>query len=308
TLEEALAIAEDIGYPIIIKASAGGGGRGMRVVRDKDELIKSFSVAKAEAGSFFGSTDVYIEKLVGKSRHIEIQVLGDKYGNVIHLNERECSLQRRHQKLIEEAPSPIVTPELRSKMGEAAIKGAKAVDYIGPGTIEFLVDDELNFYFMEMNTRIQVEHPVTEESLCVDLIKEQIRIAAGEKLSLAISNPKFHAIECRIIAEDPYNDFRPTPGKITSLHFPGGQGVRVDSHVYQEYVVPSYYDSLLAKLITWGQTREEAISKMKRALEEFVIEGVSSTIPFHLKMMSNPDFLAGNIDTKYLERVDWKNL
>ncbi len=308
SLEDALAIAEDIGYPIIIKASAGGGGRGMRVVRDKDELVKSFSVAKAEAGSFFGSTDVYIEKLVGKSRHIEVQVLGDKYGNIIHLNERECSLQRRHQKLIEEAPSPIVTPELRNKMGEAAIKGAKAVDYIGPGTIEFLVDDELNFYFMEMNTRIQVEHPVTEESLCIDLIKEQIRIAAGEKLSLSMENPKFHAIECRIIAEDPNNDFRPTPGKITSLHFPGGHGVRVDSHIYQEYVVPSYYDSLLAKLITWGKTREEAISKMKRALEEFVIEGVSSTIPFHLKMMSNPDFLAGNIDTKYLERVDWRTI
>lgn len=306
TLEEAISIADSIGYPIIIKASAGGGGRGMRVVRDRDELVKSFSVAKAEAGSFFGSTDVYIEKLVGKSRHIEVQVLGDKYGNVIHLNERECSLQRRHQKLIEEAPSPVVIPELRQKMGEAAIKGAKAVDYIGPGTIEFLVDEDMNFYFMEMNTRIQVEHPVTEESLCVDLIKEQIRIAAGEKLSLSSESPKFHAIECRIIAEDPYNDFRPTPGKITSLHFPGGHGVRVDSHIYQEYVVPSFYDSLLAKLITWGKSRDEAIAKMKRALEEFVIEGISSTIPFHLKMMNNPDFLAGNIDTKYLERVDWR--
>ncbi|MCX7909603.1 MAG: acetyl-CoA carboxylase biotin carboxylase subunit [Ignavibacteria bacterium] len=308
SLEEALSIAEEIGYPLIIKASAGGGGRGMRVVKDREELIRSFGIAKAEAGSFFGSPDVYIEKLLGKSRHIEFQVLGDKFGNVIHLNERECSLQRRHQKLIEEAPSPIVTPELRNKMGEAAIKGAKAVDYIGPGTIEFLVDEDLNFYFMEMNTRIQVEHPVTEESLSIDLIKEQIRVAAGEKLSLEIQEPKFHAIECRIIAEDPYNDFRPSPGKITSLHFPGGHGVRVDSHIYQEYIIPPYYDSLLAKLITWGTTRNEAIAKMKRALEEFVIEGVPSTIPFHLKMMENPDFLAGNIDTKYLERVNWKEV
>lgn len=308
SLDEALGLAEEIGYPLIIKASAGGGGRGMRVVYNREDLIKSFGIAKTEAGSFFGSPDVYIEKLLGKSRHIEVQVIGDKYGNVIHLNERECSIQRRHQKLIEEAPSPIVTPELRKQMGEAAIKGAKAVDYIGPGTIEFLVDEDLNFYFMEMNTRIQVEHPVTEESLSIDLIKEQIRVAAGEKLSLEIQEPKFHAIECRIIAEDPYHDFRPTPGKITSLHFPGGHGVRVDSHIYQEYIVPPFYDSLLAKLITWAKTRQEAIAKMKRALEEFVIEGIPTTIPFHLKMMENPDFLAGNFDTKYLERVDWKEI
>ncbi len=308
SLEEALAIADKVSYPLILKSAAGGGGRGMRVVRDRDELIKSFGIAKAEAGSFFGSPDIYIEKLLGKSRHIEFQVLGDKYGNVIHLNERECSLQRRHQKLIEEAPSPIVTAELRQKMGEAAIKGAKAVDYLGPGTIEFLVDENLNFYFMEMNTRIQVEHPVTEESLSIDLIKEQIRIAYGEKLSLTIQDPKFHAIECRIIAEDPFHDFRPSPGKITSLHFPGGHGVRVDSHIYQEYSIPPFYDSLLAKLITWGTSRTEALAKMKRALEEFVIEGIPSTIPFHLKMMENPDFIAGNIDTKYLERNNWLEL
>lgn len=305
SLEEAVGLVEQIGYPIIIKASAGGGGRGMRVVNNNEELVRSFGIAKTEAGSFFGSADVYIEKLVPKAHHIEFQVFGDKYGNVIHLNERECSLQRRHQKLIEESPSPIVTPELRQKMGEAAIRGAKAVDYIGPGTIEFLVDENLNFYFMEMNTRIQVEHPVTEESLAVDLIKEQILVASGEKLSLKIQDAKFHAIECRIIAEDPFNDFRPTPGKITSLHFPGGHGVRIDSHIYQEYEIPPHYDSLLAKLITWAPTRIEAIRKMKRALEEFVIEGVPSTIPFHLKMMENKDFLTGNIDTKYLERVNW---
>lgn len=308
SLDEAIQIADTIGYPIIIKAAAGGGGRGMRVVNNRDELSRAFGIAKAEAGSFFGSPDVYIEKLLGRSRHIEFQVLGDKFGKVIHLNERECSLQRRHQKLIEEAPSPVVTQELRAKMGNAAIMGAKAVNYEGPGTIEFLVDEDLNFYFMEMNTRIQVEHPVTEESMSVDLIKEQIRIAAEEPISLQIQEPKFHAIECRIIAEDPFNDFRPSPGKITSLHLPGGHGVRVDSHIYQEYNVPPYYDSLLAKLITWGDDRYEAIVKMKRALEEFVIEGVPTTIPFHLKMMDNPDFLAGNIDTKYLERVDWKSI
>lgn len=305
SLDDAVGIAEEIGFPLIIKASAGGGGRGMRVVSSKEELIKSFGIAKAEAGSFFGSTDVYIEKLLPRAHHIEIQVFGDKFNNVIHLNERECSLQRRHQKLIEESPSPILTPEARKKMGESAIRGAKAVEYFGPGTIEFLVDEDLNFYFMEMNTRIQVEHPVTEESLGIDLIKEQILVAAGERLSLSIQEPKYHAIECRIIAEDPFNDFRPSPGKIASLHFPGGRGVRVDSHIYQEYEIPPYYDSLLAKLITWAPTRSEAIAKMKRALEEFVIEGVPSTIPFHLKMMDNKDFIEGKIDTKYLERVNW---
>lgn len=305
SLDDAVGIAEEVGFPLIIKASAGGGGRGMRVVNSKEELIKSFGIAKAEAGSFFGSTDVYIEKLLPHAHHIEIQIFADKFNNVIHLNERDCSLQRRHQKLIEESPSPIITPEVRKKMGEAAIRGAKAVEYIGPGTIEFLVDEDLDFYFMEMNTRIQVEHPVTEESLGIDLIKEQILVAAGERLSLSTQEPKNHAIECRILAEDPFNDFRPSPGKITSLHFPGGKGVRVDSHIYQEYEIPPYYDSLLAKLITCAPTRSETIAKMKRALEEFVIEGVPSTIPFHLKMLSNNDFLEGKIDTKYLERVNW---
>ncbi len=308
SVDDAVEIADKIGYPVIIKAAAGGGGRGMRVVKDREEMLRSFGIAKAEAGSFFGSSDVYIEKLVETAHHIEFQVFGDKFGKVIHLNERECSLQRRHQKLIEEAPSPIVSPELRRKMGEASIKGAKAVNYIGPGTIEYLVDSDGNFYFMEMNTRIQVEHPVTEESLGIDLVREQILVASGEPLSLEISEPINHAIECRILAEDPYHDFRPMPGKITSLHFPGGRGVRIDSHIFQEYEIPPFYDSLIAKLITWAKTRQEAIAKMKRALEEFVVEGVPTTIPFHLKMMDNPDFLEGKIDTKYLERNDWQEL
>ncbi len=308
TIEEAIKVANETGYPIMLKAVAGGGGKGMRLVNDENELKRFYPITRSEAESFFGNPDLYIEKLVQASRHIEIQIFGDKFGNVIHLNERECSTQRRHQKLIEEAPSPIVTEELRKKMGDAAVAGAKSVNYYGPGTIEFLVDNDLNFFFMEMNTRIQVEHPVTEESLSVDLIKEQIRVASGEKLTLKNKKPLFHAIECRINAEDPYNDFRPSPGTITSLHFPGGHGVRVDSHIYQGYTIPPYYDSLIAKLITFAPTRDEAIKKMKRALEEFIIEGVKTTIPFHTKMMDNPDFKAGNIDTKYLERVDWKNL
>jgi acetyl-CoA carboxylase biotin carboxylase subunit len=248
------------------------------------------------------------KKLVLTSRHIEIQVFGDKYGNIIHLNERECSTQRRHQKLIEEAPSPIVDKSLRQKMGEASELGAKAVGYYGPGTIEYLVDNDLNFYFMEMNTRIQVEHPVTEQSLGIDLIKEQIMVAAGEKLSLKKSDPLFHSIECRINAEDPENNFRPSPGRIEVFHAPGGHGVRVDSHVYQGYVIPPNYDSLIAKLITTAPTRKEAIAKMYRALDEFVIEGIKTTIPFHKKMMMNKDFINGNIDTKYLERNDWNSL
>ena len=308
TIDEAIRVANETGYPIMLKAVAGGGGKGMRLVNDEAELKRFYPITRSEAESFFGNPDLYIEKLVQASRHIEIQIFGDKFGNVIHLNERECSTQRRHQKLIEEAPSPIVTEELRKKMGDAAVAGAKSVNYYGPGTIEFLVDNDLNFFFMEMNTRIQVEHPVTEESLSVDLIKEQIRVASGEKLTLKNKKPLFHAIECRINAEDPYNDFRPSPGTITSLHFPGGHGVRVDSHIYQGYTIPPYYDSLLAKLITFAPTRHEAIKKMKRALEEFIIEGVKTTIPFHTKMMDNPDFINGNIDTKYLERVDWKNL
>lgn len=307
-LDEAIKICGDIGYPVMLKAVAGGGGKGMRMVHSESELKNAFSLVQNEAEAFFGNPDVYIEKLVEGSRHIEIQVFGDKYGNVIHLNERECSTQRRHQKLIEEAPSPVVNAELRRKMGEVSVQGAKAVNYYGPGTIEYLVDKDLNFYFMEMNTRIQVEHPVTEESLGIDLIQEQIMVAAGEKLTLKESDPKFHSIECRINAEDPENNFRPSPGKIEVFHTPGGHGVRTDSHVYQGYVIPPNYDSLIAKLITRGNTRDEAIAKMYRALDEFVIEGIKTTIPFHKKMMLNKDFISGNIDTKYLERNDWNSM
>jgi acetyl-CoA carboxylase biotin carboxylase subunit len=308
SLEHAVEVAQETGYPVMLKAVAGGGGKGMRLCYTEEELKKAYNVIRNEAESFFGNPDVYMEKFVEASRHIEVQVFGDKHGNVIHLNERECSIQRRHQKLIEEAPSSVITPELRAKMGEASVKGAKAVNYVGPGTIEYLVDKDMNFYFMEMNTRIQVEHPVTEESLGIDLIKEQIRVAAGEKLSLKQRQPKMHSIECRINAEDPYNDFRAAPGEISVFHAPGGHGIRVDSHIYQGYKVPPYYDSLLAKLITYAPTRDEAIAKMKRALDEFIIEGVATTIPFHKKMMNNKDFIAGNIDTKYLERNDWKNI
>lgn len=299
-------LAAEIGYPVLLKAVAGGGGKGMRIVNAENEFEKAFQLAQNEAKSFFNNPDLYMEKLITGSRHIEIQVIGDKHGNIIHLNERECSTQRRHQKLIEEAPSPVVNQILRDKMGEASKLGAEAVKYYGPGTIEYLVDDQLNFYFMEMNTRIQVEHPVTEESLGIDLIKEQIMVASGEKLSISENKPKYHAIECRINAEDPYMDFRPSPGRITTFHAPGGHGVRVDSHIYQDYFFPPNYDSLAAKLITFSVTREDAIRKMSRALDEFVIEGIKTTIPFHKAMMNNPDFIAGNIDTKYLERNDWK--
>jgi acetyl-CoA carboxylase, biotin carboxylase subunit len=308
TIEEAKIIAREVTYPILLKAVAGGGGKGMRICNDDEELERYFPMTQTEAASSFNNPDLYIEKVIEGSRHIEIQIFGDKHGNVIHLNERECSIQRRHQKLIEEAPSTVVTEALRREMGEASVLGAKAASYHGPGTIEYLVDDKLKFYFMEMNTRIQVEHPVTEESMSVDLIKEQIKVAAGEKLSLKETQPKIHSIECRINAEDPFNNFSPCPGKITSLHFPGGRGVRIDSHIYQGYTIPQYYDSLLAKIITFAPTREEAIAKMSRALDEFVIEGVKSTIPFHQKMMKNPDFIAGNIDTKYLERIDWQSM
>jgi acetyl-CoA carboxylase biotin carboxylase subunit len=307
TYEEAIKVAEEVGYPILLKAVAGGGGKGMRIVNNPSELETAFALTRNEAESAFKNPDLYIEKLVFGSRHIEIQIFGDKHGNVVHLNERECSLQRRHQKLIEESPSPVVTDKIRKQMGDAAVAGAKAVNYYGPGTIEFLVDKDLNFYFMEMNTRIQVEHPVTEESLCIDLIKEQILVAGGAKLTLKQSAPKMHAIECRINAEDPYNNFRPSPGKITSLHFPGGHGIRVDSHIYQGYSIPPFYDSLVAKLIAYAPTRKEAIAKMKRALDEIVIEGIHTTIPFHQKMMLNPDFIAGNIDTKYLDNHDWNS-
>jgi acetyl-CoA carboxylase biotin carboxylase subunit len=307
TEKEASKIADEIGFPIMLKAVAGGGGKGMRMVSSHDELKRAFPMVRNEAEVSFANPDIYIEKMVMGSRHIEIQIFGDKHGNAIHLNERECSTQRRHQKLIEEAPSPFVDKELREKMGRASVEGAKAVNYVGPGTIEYLVDNDKNFYFMEMNTRIQVEHPVTEESISVDLIKEQIRVADGNKLTLKEKQPRMHSIECRINAEDPYNNFRPTPGRIESLHFPGGQGIRVDSHIYQGYTIPPYYDSLVAKLITFAPKREDAIAKMSRALDEFVIEGIHTTIPFHKAMMKNPDFIAGNIDTKYLERNDWQS-
>jgi len=308
SVKEAQAIAHEIGYPVMLKAVAGGGGKGMRYVESEAELEQAFITARNEADAAFGNPDVYIEKFLEEPRHIEFQVFGDLHGNVIHLNERECSIQRRHQKLIEEAPSPIMTPELRQKMGEAAKRGAAAVGYVGAGTIEFLVDKYRNFYFMEMNTRIQVEHPVTEESLGVDLIKEQLLVAMGEPLSLREHEPVLHAIECRINAEDPTKGWRPSPGTITSLHFPGGRGVRIDSHIYQGYTIPPYYDSMIAKLITMAPTRQEAIAKMRRALEEFIVEGIDTTIPFHQAMMRNPDFIAGDFDTKYLDTKGWQTV
>ncbi len=298
---EAKKIAIEIGYPIILKATAGGGGKGMRIVWNEDELQKAWESAKMEAQASFGNDGMYMEKYVEEPRHIEIQVAGDQYGTACHLSERDCSIQRRHQKLVEESPSPFMTTELREKMGEAAIKGCNAINYEGVGTIECLVDKHRNFYFMEMNTRIQVEHTVTEEVIGYDLIKEQIKIAAGIPISGQNYFPKFHAIECRINAEDPSQGFRPSPGKITNLHTPGGQGVRVDSHLYSGYVIPPYYDSMVAKLITVAQTREEAITKMHRALSEFVIEGVKTTIPFHIKLMENEQFKKGNFTTKFLE-------
>ncbi|MEY4279421.1 MAG: hypothetical protein RL377_1425 [Bacteroidota bacterium] len=306
SIDEAKRLAKEIGYPVIIKATAGGGGKGMRVVWKEDEIEKAYETAKMEAGASFKNDGLYMEKFVEEPRHIEIQVAGDQYGNVCHLSERDCSIQRRHQKLVEESPSPFMTPDLRQRMGDAAIKAASAINYESVGTIEFLVDKHRNFYFMEMNTRIQVEHCVTEEVVSYDLIKEQIKIAAGEKISGNNYEPKLHAIECRINAEDPYNDFRPSPGKITVLHTPGGHGVRVDSHVYAGYVIPPYYDSMIGKLITVAQTREEAINTMYRALSEYVIEGVKTTIPFHLQLMQNEDFRKGNFTTKFLETFKMK--
>jgi len=286
---------------VILKATAGGGGKGMRVVWQDHELENAYNMAKTEARAAFSNDGIYMEKFVEEPRHIEIQVAGDQYGKVCHLSERDCSIQRRHQKLVEESPSPFMTPELREKMGEAAIKAASAINYESVGTIEFLVDKHRNFYFMEMNTRIQVEHGVTEEVINFDLIKEQIKIAAGIPISGKNYTPQMHAIECRINAEDPYNDFRPSPGKITVLHIPGGHGVRVDSHIYAGYVIPPYYDSMVAKIITIAQTREEAINTMERALSEFVIEGVKTTIPFHQQLMRNEDFRKGNFTTKFTE-------
>jgi acetyl-CoA carboxylase biotin carboxylase subunit len=306
SIDAAKKLAKEIVYPVIIKATAGGGGKGMRVVWNESEIEKAFNDAKMEAAASFKNDGLYMEKFVEEPRHIEIQVAGDQFGNVCHLSERDCSIQRRHQKLVEESPSPFMTPDLRQRMGDAAIKAASAINYESVGTIEFLVDKHRNFYFMEMNTRIQVEHCVTEEVVSYDLIKEQIKIAAGEKISGKNYEPQLHAIECRINAEDPYNDFRPSPGKITVLHTPGGHGVRVDSHVYAGYVIPPYYDSMIGKLITVAQTREEAINTMYRALSEYVIEGVKTTIPFHLQLMQNEDFRKGNFTTKFLESFKMK--
>jgi acetyl-CoA carboxylase biotin carboxylase subunit len=301
SLEEAKSLAKEVGYPIILKATAGGGGKGMRVVWNEEEMEKNYNTAKAEAAAAFKNDGIYMEKFVEEPRHIEIQVAGDRYGKVCHLSERDCSIQRRHQKLVEESPSPFMTPELRKRMGDAAIKAASAIGYESVGTIEFLVDKHRNFYFMEMNTRIQVEHCATEEVTNFDLIKEQIKIAGGEAISGLNYEPQMHAIECRINAEDPYNDFRPSPGKITTLHQPGGHGIRIDSHVYAGYVIPPYYDSMIAKIIAVARTREEAINTMSRALSEYVIEGVKTTIPFHQQLMKNEDFIKGNFNTKFLE-------
>ena len=301
SIEQAKSMAKEVGYPIILKATAGGGGKGMRVVWEESELERNYDMAKTEAGASFKNDGIYMEKFVEEPRHIEIQIAGDQFGNVCHLSERDCSIQRRHQKLVEESPSPFMTTELREKMGTAAIKAASAIRYESVGTVEFLVDKNRNFYFMEMNTRIQVEHCVTEEVINYDLIKEQIKIAAGEKVSGKNYYPQMHAIECRINAEDPYNDFRPSPGKISVLHQPGGHGVRVDSHAYAGYVISPYYDSMIGKLIAVAQSREEAIDTMSRALSEYVIEGVKTTIPFHQQLMRNEDFRKGNFTTKFLE-------
>lgn len=301
SLDEAKGLAREMGYPVILKATAGGGGKGMRIVWEEADMEKAYDTAKAEAAAAFKNDGIYMEKFVEEPRHIEIQVAGDQYGTVCHLSERDCSIQRRHQKLVEESPSPFMTDELRARMGEAAKKAAAAINYESVGTIEFLVDKHRNFYFMEMNTRIQVEHCVTEEVINFDLIKEQILIAAGHRISGKDYIPQMHSIECRINAEDPYNDFRPSPGRITVLHQPGGHGVRVDSHAYAGYVIPPYYDSLIGKLITVAQTRQEAIQTMYRALSEYVIEGVKTTIPFHLQLMQDERFRSGDFNTKFLE-------
>ncbi len=299
--EEAEKIAKEIGYPVMLKATAGGGGKGMRAVWKPEKLKEAWESARQESKAAFGNDDMYMEKLIEEPRHIEIQIVGDSNGKACHLSERDCSVQRRHQKLTEEVPSPFMTAALRKKMGDAAVKAAEYIKYEGAGTVEFLVDKHRNFYFMEMNTRIQVEHPITEQVIDFDLIREQILVAAGVPISGKNYTPNLHSIECRINAEDPFNDFRPSPGKITTLHAPGGHGVRLDTHVYAGYVIPPNYDSMIAKLITTAQTREEAINKMKRALDEFVIEGVKTTIPFHRQLMEHPDYLAGNYTTKFME-------
>ena len=304
---DARRIAGEIGYPVIIKATAGGGGRGMRIVREHGEFENAFRTASHEAEKAFGNPSGYIEKYLEEPRHIEIQVMGDRHGNVVHFGERDCSIQRRHQKLVEESPSPAITPEIREAMGSAAVKGAKSVDYVGAGTMEFLLDKNKNFYFMEMNTRIQVEHPVTEEVLGIDLLKMQIEVAAGERVKKVKAKPEWHVIECRINAEDPAHDFRPSPGKIVNLHIPGGFGVRVDTHAYTDYEIPPYYDSLVAKLIVKGKTRAETVEKMYHTLDEFIIEGIQTTIPFHKKLMRNERFQSGDFDTKFIEQFNFKD-
>jgi acetyl-CoA carboxylase biotin carboxylase subunit len=293
--------AKKMGYPVMIKATAGGGGKGMRAVWSEEEMEDLYNSAVQEASAAFGNGAMYMEKLIEEPRHIEIQIVGDQYGKACHLSERDCSVQRRHQKLTEETPSPFMTDKLRDDMGKAAVKAAEYIKYEGAGTVEFLVDKHRNFYFMEMNTRIQVEHPITEQVVDYDLIREQILVAGGVPISGKNYIPKLHSIECRINAEDPYNNFRPSPGKITTLHTPGGHGIRLDTHVYGGYIIPPNYDSMVAKLITTAQTREEAINKMRRALDEFVIEGVKTTIPFHRQLMDHPDYLAGNYTTKFME-------
>jgi acetyl-CoA carboxylase, biotin carboxylase subunit len=306
-VEEGMSLAKEIGYPVIIKATAGGGGKGMRIIWNDGEFQENWDKAKAEAKASFGNDGMYLEKYVEEPRHIEFQIIGDQYGTVVHLSERDCSIQRRHQKLVEEAPSPFMTPELREKMGQAAVNAGKSINYEGVGTIEFLVDKYRNFYFMEMNTRIQVEHPVTEEVIDHDLIKEQIKVAAGEKLLGKNYVPLMHAMEVRINAEDVYNGFRPSPGKVTSFHTPKGHGVRVDTHVYAGYSVPPNYDSMIAKLICKAQTREECIKKMQRALDEFIIEGIKTTVPFHIQLMKNKNFREGNFHTGFMNTFDIEN-
>jgi acetyl-CoA carboxylase biotin carboxylase subunit len=301
SFEQTQKLAKEMGYPVMLKATAGGGGKGMRAVWKEEELLKAWEGARQESAAAFGNDGMYLEKLIEEPRHIEIQIVGDSYGKACHLSERDCSVQRRHQKLTEETPSPYMTDELRQKMGEAAVKAAEYIKYEGAGTVEFLVDKHRNFYFMEMNTRIQVEHPITEQVIDYDLIREQIMVAAGIPISGKNYLPQLHAVECRINAEDPYNDFRPSPGKITTLHMPGGHGVRLDTHVYSGYTIPPNYDSMIAKLITTAQTREEAISKMRRALDEFVIEGIKTTIPFHRQLMDDPRYIAGDYTTAFMD-------
>lgn len=305
-VKEAKKLAKKMGYPVMIKATAGGGGKGMRVVWKESELEENYNSAQQEAAACFKNDGLYMEKFVEEPRHIEIQIMGDQHGNVCHLSERDCSIQRRHQKLVEESPSPFVTPELRAEMGAAAVRAAQSINYEGAGTVEFLVDKHQKFYFMEMNTRIQVEHCVTEEVISRDLIKEQIKVAAGAPISGKNYLPEGHAIECRINAEDPFNDFRPSPGKITNLHTPGGQGVRIDSHIYTGYTIPPYYDSMISKIICFGETREDAIRTMHRALSEYVIEGVKTTIPFHLQLMEDEAFQSGIFNTSFIETFELK--